>query len=144
VSAPVDREPEHLVELVVPADVRFVAPVRLVAASLASDLGFSIDDLDELRIAIDEALTAVLARRRTSPTGTTGTVRVTFTLDAGGSGTPGRLHVEGALDPPTNVDGDGAVPVDPLVLHIIAAVTDGYELETGRFALVKRSSYPRD
>lgn len=48
------------VELVLPADTRLVRVVRLMASGLASTMGFDVDELDDLRIGVDELLAALL------------------------------------------------------------------------------------
>jgi len=47
------------VRVVIPADVRFLRVARLTAAGVAGDLGFGLQDLEDLRVAVDE-LCAVL------------------------------------------------------------------------------------
>jgi hypothetical protein len=42
------------VRMTVPAEARYVRAVRLVAASLAADCGFDVDELDDVRVAVDE------------------------------------------------------------------------------------------
>ena len=51
---------EGAIELTIPADSKLLRLVRLVASGLASTAGFDIDELDDLRIAVDEAVTALL------------------------------------------------------------------------------------
>jgi serine/threonine-protein kinase RsbW len=46
----------------VPASPQYLQVIRLIAASLASRLGFTIDDIEDLKIAVDE-LTAYLTGR---------------------------------------------------------------------------------
>jgi serine/threonine-protein kinase RsbW len=48
------------VELHVPADVVFVATLRLVAASLAVRCDLTVDDIEDLRLAVDEACALLL------------------------------------------------------------------------------------
>ena len=48
------------IELSIPPDPRLLRMVRLVAAGLATTVGFDVDELDDLRIAVDEAVTALL------------------------------------------------------------------------------------
>jgi serine/threonine-protein kinase RsbW len=48
------------IELTIPADARLLRLVRLVASGLASTAGFDVDELDDLRIAVDEAVSALL------------------------------------------------------------------------------------
>lgn len=43
------------VHLELPADPRYLRMVRLTATGYASDLGFTIDEIEELRLAVDEA-----------------------------------------------------------------------------------------
>lgn len=49
------------VRLVVPADGAFVYVLRTTAASLASRLDFTVDDIEDLRIAIGEAASLLVA-----------------------------------------------------------------------------------
>jgi len=48
------------IELTIPPDPRLLRLVRLVASGLASTAGFTVDELDDLRIAVDEAVSALL------------------------------------------------------------------------------------
>jgi serine/threonine-protein kinase RsbW len=52
-------EPDS-VEMRVPADVAYVSTLRLTAASLASRCGLTIDDIEDLRLAVDEACALLL------------------------------------------------------------------------------------
>ncbi|WP_375476670.1 ATP-binding protein [uncultured Jatrophihabitans sp.] len=52
-------EPDR-VELRVPADVAYVSTLRLAAASLATRCGLTIDDIEDLRLAVDEACALLL------------------------------------------------------------------------------------
>jgi hypothetical protein len=130
-----DRSAGPIVELTIPAQARFLSAARLVASSLASDLDFSVDDIDELRIAIDEALT-VLIDAAPAPS----SVRVRFALGSGTDGAPGELRIDGEVEAAT---GGGAVEpqTDGLVRRILHAVTDSYAFGPGRFELVKSSSF---
>ncbi len=49
-----------VVELRLPADSAFVATLRLTAASLAARCDLTIDDIDDLRLAVDEASALLL------------------------------------------------------------------------------------
>jgi len=53
-----DREPE--IRLVIPALARYLRLARLTAAGLAGDLGFSVDAIEDLRVAVDELCAAVI------------------------------------------------------------------------------------
>jgi serine/threonine-protein kinase RsbW len=61
------------IKVTVPASPRYLAVVRLAAAGLASRLGFTIDDIEDLKIAVDE-----LAGYLTGPRGRDGTLEVRF------------------------------------------------------------------
>lgn len=54
---------EDLVELTIPADPAMVAVLRTVTATLASRRDFTIEEIDDLRIAVDEACALVLPHR---------------------------------------------------------------------------------
>ncbi|HEX2901995.1 MAG TPA: ATP-binding protein [Jatrophihabitans sp.] len=54
-------EPDaDIVELSVPADPAYVSVLRTVTASLAARRDFTIDEIDDLRIAVDEASALLL------------------------------------------------------------------------------------
>ncbi|MDQ4028468.1 MAG: anti-sigma B factor RsbW, partial [Actinomycetota bacterium] len=59
----------------IPAFPQYVQVVRLVAAGLASRLKFTIDDIEDLKIAVDE-LTAYL----TGTQGREGILEISFTI----------------------------------------------------------------
>jgi serine/threonine-protein kinase RsbW len=48
------------VEVRVPADVAYIATLRLTAASLAARCDLTIDDIEDLRLAVDEACALLL------------------------------------------------------------------------------------
>ena len=56
----VDTTLDGPIELTLPADSRLPRLVRLVASGLASTAGFDVDQLEDLRIAVDEAVAALL------------------------------------------------------------------------------------
>jgi hypothetical protein len=49
-----------LVEVSVPLRTGFIATLRTVAASLGADAGFSIDEIDDLRLAISEIVSSLV------------------------------------------------------------------------------------
>ena len=49
-----------VVSLEVPADVAYVGVVRSLAAGLAARLPFTVDEIDDLRIAVDEAFALLM------------------------------------------------------------------------------------
>ena len=119
------------VRLAVPAMPEYLRLARVTAAGLASRLGFSFDEVEDLRLAIDE-----LCYGLTGTGGRTGTVEIRYRI------------VEGGLE----IEGDGrfvggapqaATPaLSELSQVILAALVDEHELTAGsegpRFRLVKR------
>jgi len=48
------------IELVLPADKRLVRVARLVASGVATTAGFDVEEVEDLRIAVDELCTALV------------------------------------------------------------------------------------
>lgn len=116
---------EH-VELDLPLTSRYATTVRAVAASMAATLGMSVDDIDDLRLGVNEAISVL-----------------TDVDDP----TDGRLHVRFTVDPHMisvtvdrrGVDTGDPVEIDVLAQRILGAVVDEYSLDAeGVFLLVKR------
>lgn len=63
------------VSITVPAEPAYIRVVRLVAAGLASRLGFTIEQIDDLKIAVDE-----LAAYVTGSRGRDGDLEVSFAI----------------------------------------------------------------
>jgi serine/threonine-protein kinase RsbW len=63
------------VSITIPASPRYLQVVRIVAAGLASRLKFTIDEIDDLKIAVDE-----LAAYLTGAHGREGTLEVAFVI----------------------------------------------------------------
>lgn len=64
------------VTIAIPASPQYVQIVRLIAAGLASRLGFTLDEIDDLKIAVDE-----LAAYLTGTQGRDGTLEVVFRIE---------------------------------------------------------------
>ena len=60
---PLDRSTAatDLVEVMLPLEHRHASTVRVVAAALGADAGFDIDEIDDLRLGVDEAVAAIVA-----------------------------------------------------------------------------------
>jgi hypothetical protein len=116
------------VRLVVPALPEFLRLARVTAAGLAGRLGFSYDEVEDLRLAIDE-----LCFGLTGPTGRRGTVELRYILDDEG------LVVEGQG---RFADDIGPIGLTELSRVILNALVDEHQLESGPtgpwFRLVKR------
>ena len=118
---------EDEVRLAVPAKPEFLGLARVTAAGLASRLGFTFDQVEDLRLAIDE---------------------ICFGM-TGSKGRDGVLEVRFLLSPEAlTVEGEGRFPASPPV-HlselsevILGALVDEHSMNDGaggpRFHLVKK------
>lgn len=75
------------VQLTLPAQPEFIRLVRVTATGLASRAGFSIDDVEDLRLAIDELCFALIGAK-----GRPGTLTLRYRLEGR------QLEVQGLLD----------------------------------------------
>jgi serine/threonine-protein kinase RsbW len=82
-STETSRPDGDAVEVRIPADVVYVATLRLTAASLAARCDLTIDDIEDLRLAVDEACALLLPHASSDST-----------LDARFELAAGRLSVE--------------------------------------------------
>lgn len=123
--------PADIVELDLPLHHRHASTVRVVAASLAADLGFSIDEIEDLRLGVDEAVSVVAdvdaddsARLHLRFESSVGFIAVHVT----------RTNVPTLITPSE---------VDELAVRILNAVVDRFEVgDDGTFVVVKRSAGP--
>lgn len=120
--------PTERVMLDLPADPRHAATARVVVASVAADAGFSVDEIDDLRLALNEAVALLVD-------------------DESGPGPGDRIEVElhigpGRVDIEVRRPGSGAVPeIDELADRILAAVVDTHVIGPG---LVRMHKIARD
>jgi serine/threonine-protein kinase RsbW len=116
---------QHVV-LTVPAQPEFLRVVRMTASGLGSRLGFNIDEVDDLRLALDELCFALIGK------GTDGTLKLTYALEEHA------LIITGEVAKETSVASD----LNDLSRQILTALVDEHELrddDTGRsFTLTKR------
>jgi serine/threonine-protein kinase RsbW len=82
-SSESQRPDGDAVEVRIPADVVYVSTLRLTAASLAARCDLTIDDIEDLRLAVDEACALLLPHAAANST-----------LDARFQLTAGRLSVD--------------------------------------------------
>lgn len=115
---------EGTIELTIPPDPRLLRMVRLVAAGLATTAGFDVDELEDLRIAVDEAVTALLEG------GSGAAVPLVFELAPGLVAMSGRTEAAGA-DP---LDAE-RIELSSLIL---SAVCDEHELRVDDGAVLVR------
>lgn len=117
------------VRLTMPATPQLLRVARLTAAGLAGRLGFSFDEIEDVKIAVDELCFALVGSR-----GRPGSLTVTYRLSNG------QLEIAGEGD--FTGSADSAPAASELSAQILAAVVDHHELtrdgDTMRFRLVKR------
>jgi serine/threonine-protein kinase RsbW len=118
-------EPE-VVRLTIPAGLEFVRIARLTASGVASRLGFDVDEIEDLRVAVDE-LSSILVE---SSDGSD--LELVFTSRKDG------IEMEGQV----RFDQVGELAIEDLTKQILAAVVDEYTVETrdgaARFRSFKR------
>lgn len=127
-----DRSPVDTgeVRLALPASPEFLRLARLTATGLASRMAFTFDEVEDLRIAIDELCFALVGTR-----GRAGTITLRYSMTGTGLVVEGGGHFE-----------DGAADEAPVLSafseQILAAVADEHELAAGpdgpTFRLLKR------
>ncbi len=117
---------EDEIRLAVPASPEFVRLARLTAAGLANRVGFTYDEVEDLRIAVGEACSHLIGTG-----GRAGSVSLVFRLGAN------EVRIEakasGAAGPS---DGDTADPA--MSAQILDAVVDEFHLARGAVFLRKR------
>jgi serine/threonine-protein kinase RsbW len=100
------------VRLTVPAALEYVRIVRLTASGVASRLGLDVDEIENLRVAVDELASTVV------DASVGGDLEISF------SAVNGELRIEGTA--PLARDAD--VSVDDLSAQILKAVCDDYAI----------------
>jgi len=130
VTATAPRQPAagDVVELSFPHDTKHVATARAVAASLGAEAGLDVDEIDDLRLAVDEALSVVIDR----PAADQARLVVRFTATA--DSVTARVGCEPAAE------SFGRDDLDDLAVRILGAVTDSFEAVDGTITVTKRSS----
>ncbi len=113
------------VDVSVPLRTEFFATLRTVAASLGADAGFSVDEIDDLRLAISEVVSS-LVDGAGSPDDR---IQASFELDGAG------VTVTITTD-----KRDVRIELDDLASSILDSVVDGYEVDGTRVTLVKLAS----
>ena len=115
------------VRLVVPARPEYIGLARVTAAGLASRVGFTYDEVEDLRLAIDEICFGL-----TGSTGRDGTLEVRFTLSPDGL----TVHGEGRFSVPNPLE------LPPFSQLILDALVDEHSLadeaDGPHFLLVKK------
>lgn len=116
------------VRLEVPASPEFLRVTRIMVAGVASRLGFTLDEVEDLRIAIDELCFTLVGKGRD------GRLSLRYVMSADALEVFGSGHF---------VDGDSHdVRLSPMSEQILSAMVDECEIESGSdgptFRMVKR------
>ena len=115
------------VELDVPLASRYASTVRAVAASVGADLGFSVDDIDDLRLGVNEAVS--ILSDIDDPT----QARIHIRFETDGGAVTVRCSRQGVAQPVVEDD------IDVLARRILDVVVDEYSVDgSGHITVVKR------
>jgi len=101
-------------ELRIPSDPRLLRLARVTAAALAAELAFTVQDIEDLRIAVDELAAAAIEGCPPD-----GTLVLSYAVDGQSLTVDGR--VPGAGSPPE---------LHPVAMDLLGLVADGHELGT--------------
>lgn len=122
---------DEAARLSVPATRDYVRVIRLAASGIATNLGFDIDELDDLRVGVGELANLALERCKSDPNQPE-TLEVVFTISGD------ELRIEGSVAAADN----GAIELEALTRQILEAVVDSYSIQivdgTIRFTCTRR------
>lgn len=113
------------VEVSVPLRTEFFATLRTVAASVGADAGFSIDEIDDLRLAISEVVSSLADGAGSADD----RIEASFELD--GAGVTVMI---------TTDKREVGIELDVLASSILGSVVDSYHVDGTRVRLVKLAS----
>lgn len=110
---------DDTIEIVLPARTELAQTLRVVAASIGADLGFSVDEIDDLRLALNEIFSSA------ADTDTADRVSISF-----------RPH-EHRLEVMAFVVGADPIELDDLALTILRSVVDEVSFDAGTVSFTK-------
>ena len=114
---------DDLVDVIVPLDPRYASTLRTMASSLGAEVGFSIDEIDDIKLALTEAFSMLGVRHPGKR------ARATFAFAPFAASVRLSLESGGPIE---------AEP-DELALAILRAVVDSYEIAELAITLLKRA-----
>lgn len=125
-TAAAPRNSDDRIDVILPRQARYAATLRVIAATLGADAGFTVDEIDDLRLGLDEVF-SLLADGEGG-----GRVRTSFRLVGG--------ELEARLLPES-----GPVDVEPddLATNILRSVVDEYRFGPEGVVLLKRAAEGR-
>ena len=120
------------VRLQVPSRDEFASTVRILVASIGADAGFSVDDIDDLRLAVSEVFSSF-------------DTRDAAVVDLAARAMIGSDRTEVEIQLATSSDGvpTGTIDLDELAMTIIRAAVDEFRVDAGVVTLVKRTDRAR-
>jgi hypothetical protein len=127
-SGPGSTRVAEVVRLSVPGSLEYVRVVRLTAAAVAARFGFDVEEIEDLRVAVDELASVVIEA------GSGADIAFTFS----------NLGDSFAIEGSAPVDGEPVL--DALTRQILSVVVDAFDIATtdgvAHFRAKKRSSKP--
>lgn len=120
---------DAVISMSLPAQSRFVATARVTTASIAAELDFGVDAIEELRVGVNELVALVIewAEDHTVPT-----VDLIFRVTADA------IEVEVSAKGGEAETGPGKGPLDALTQQILSSVVDDHAIGPGWGRLTKR------
>jgi len=118
------------IRVVIPAEARYLRIARLTAAGVATDVGFDLRDLEDLRVAVDEMCAVII-----DGVDTDADLELRYVLDGN------RLEIEGRCAQP------GSPPdIHPVARELLTLTADEFDVDgdgtTRSFRLVKSRRDP--
>lgn len=110
-----------VVEITLPRRHEFASPLRVLAAATGADVGFSVDDIDDVRLALSEVFTLLVEMDGDEP------CQARFDI------APGQLTISLGRGNP-----DDTIQLDALASTILSSVVDEFSQADGAITIVKR------
>ena len=128
------------VRLRVPLRDEFASTVRVVVASIGADAGFTVDDIDDLRLSVSEVFSAFGIDADQDAAVVDLAARTTTESVQGGADL---TAVEIRLAASSDSVPSGSIDLDELAMTIIRAAVDEFRIDAGVVTLVKRTDRAR-
>jgi hypothetical protein len=128
-SSPSGSAVSDRIELIVPMRAEFATTLRTLVASLGADIGFSIDEIDDVRLAISEVFSVLVDSSRG------GNQRARIELSAQPGWISASLGYEGTQP---------HIELDDLAEHILRSVTDDYDVGPNGITFAKHGTERSD
>ncbi len=119
-----DQSDDDNVDVIVPLTPRYASTLRTMCASFGVDTGFSIDEIDDFKLALTEAFSMLVTQHAGQR------ARASFTREASA------LSVHVSLESGAGI----SVEPDELGVAILRAVVDSYEVGTTAITLTKAAT----